>query len=562
MNDQILQGLFRNNEYLSSLYIIKEEVQYSNTLSKIYAKTKEKNYGAIITKQSKIQLNSDIFKDRLIKTVKLIEKNLLLVENLWLQESSNDITLYISEFTKADYRNDFNLVTFSYYFHELKSADLNTSITILLNLLKKIQILHKNNQIPHLNISPLNIYINKTNLDVYLGPCKISDYDEWNIWYLPPEYCYIQKFIEDDIKSGIASDIWSIGCIMIEMFFIVCPLFQAYSLREKMKKIIEVLGVPISNNIDYMTKQEYTIFQSTGRNLDCDKGTIYDIPLYNNEGNESKKEIEAKKLLFQYILLCFDYNRFNRISVDDLINNVEDIKNNLSNMKPMKKGVKNIINQDNLLKENAPLNIDNSYTAYINYSNYDSKDSTNRGTVTNYKLKRDSSNNYYKYNNKTSAKMQVIRKSETNPSFEFFNNNISKDKHNYDNYNNYYSNRRQSHTPKRTNSKLNNKTNKNNIVNKDIDNNSFISDKKTNIFKDHNKDINTKFLTIDDINEKYYNTMNNKNKLKSNIYKPDYSLSKIDMNITHNKTINKPTTQIEKKRENDYKELNNRILLY
>ena len=237
MEDGIIPTLLRNNQYINSLYIIKEEIPFTKTTSKIYGFTKQNNCSVVITKETNITtLSNTLYQARLASSIKLIEQNLLLVENLWLEEvSPNNYTLYISEFTKSTYRNDFNLITLSYYLNETKGVELSTNMKILINLLNAISVFHTKYNIAHLALSPNNIYINKSNFDIVLGPCKLVTYDEWNLWYLPPEHCYIEKIINEDLQSGIYCDIWSIGCVLSEMFFVVCPLFQAFSQRESQK---------------------------------------------------------------------------------------------------------------------------------------------------------------------------------------------------------------------------------------------------------------------------------------------------------------------------------------
>lgn len=361
-NDELISSLFRNRQYMPSLYTVKEEIQYSKAITKYYAFSKQKNKAVVITKQSNFPLYE--FAKRLVTIVKLLQENVLLIENLWLEEvNKNEFSIFISEHTKSTYRNEFNLITFSFYLNQTKGVDLTTNIKILINLLKKLQIIHKKKQIAHLNLSPNNIYFNSTTFDVYLGPCYLIDYDDWNFWYLPPEHCYIEKIIKEDLQSGIFSDIWSFGCILSEMFFVMCPLFQSFSQREKMKKIIEVLGVPSVSDVDYMTRQEFNILQSTEKNPELKRGSLFDI--YNEEDKEKtiingNRNHMIKKNIYDIMLKCLIYNRFNRVEISEILNALEDIDERYIKAKPLKKGVKTIINRDNLLKENQPLNLNDN----------------------------------------------------------------------------------------------------------------------------------------------------------------------------------------------------------
>ena len=434
MEDGIIPTLLRNNQYINSLYIIKEEIPFTKTTSKIYGFTKQNNCSVVITKETNITtLSNTSYQARLASSIKLIEQNLLLVENLWLEEvSPNNYTLYISEFTKSTYRNDFNLITLSYYLNETKGVELSTNMKILINLLNAISVFHTKYNIAHLALSPNNIYINKSNFDIVLGPCRLVTYDEWNLWYLPPEHCYIEKIINEDLQSGIYCDIWSIGCVLSEMFFVVCPLFQAFSQREKMKKIIDVLGIPQQNDVDYMTRQEFGILQSADKNLEKSSPKIFDIFTEEEleKGNEdniayktNNRNNIVKKKIFDIMKKCFDYNRFNRIGIETMINTIQDIDDRYIKSKPIRKGVKTIINRDNLYKENAPLSFSNKTNNEI------------LCTTTNYRSKKESpstQNNIYSKTSKSKSDLpspsyrtqQTSNRLNKEPSYPLNNTNI------------------------------------------------------------------------------------------------------------------------------------------
>ena len=241
-----LYTLQRYKDYINSLYILKKVITIEKNIEKIYGSTREKNFNVIITKITNISFRDNpIIEKRLKLTTQLIEQNIILVENLWIEEIDNELfTLYLSEFTKSVYRNEYNLINLNHYLNENhtdKSYKLN--IIIMLQILQKINEIHKDNKFAHLNLCPNNIYFNKNNQNIYFGPPKIYQFlnnDYSYLWYSSPEECYIQKHIEEDLISGIKNDIWNIGCILCEMFFLLCPIFQAFSQREKMKKIIEI----------------------------------------------------------------------------------------------------------------------------------------------------------------------------------------------------------------------------------------------------------------------------------------------------------------------------------
>ena len=245
-----LYTLQREKEYINSLYTLKKVLSVDKNREKLFGITKEKNFNVIITKISNISFrNNPISQKRLIITTQLIEENIVLIENLWIEETNQGLfNLYISEFTKSTYRNEYNLITLNHYLNENHTEkSYKNNIIILLQILQKLKDLHNNKKFAHLNLCPNNIYFNKNNQNIYFGPPKIFQYlnnDFSSLWYSSPEECYIEKRIEEDFILGIKNDIWSLGCILCEMFFIVSPLFQVFSKREKMKKVIEILGVP------------------------------------------------------------------------------------------------------------------------------------------------------------------------------------------------------------------------------------------------------------------------------------------------------------------------------
>ena len=360
-SNNYLYTLQRDKEYINSLYKIKKKLIIDKNVEKMYGSTREKNFNIIITKISDISFKNDqITEKRLILTTQLIEENIVLVENLWIEETSKELfTLYISEFTKSTYRNEYNLISLSHYLNENHTEKLyKSNVIIILQILQKLNEIHTNNKCAHLNLCPNNIYFNKNNQNIYFGPPKIfpslnNDYS--CLWYSSPEECYIEKHIEEDLISGIKNDIWSIGCILCEMFFVVCPLFQAFSKREKMKKIIEVLGVPKFEEIDYMSNQEYSFIQSTEENFkNCNK--LKEILLSEQqEINFTSVNSNIKKIIFEIIYKCFNYNRNKRISIEEMISQIDYLYDRYIKEKPMKIDAMSVIDRDNLMQLNAPI---------------------------------------------------------------------------------------------------------------------------------------------------------------------------------------------------------------
>ena len=364
--NNFIYSLLRDKEYIDSLYIIKKSIIIDKNVEKIYGLTREKNFNIIITKYSNILLkqNSIEYK-RLTSTTDLIEENIVLVENLWLEEindeNSSIYNLYISEFTKAIYRNEYNLINLNYYFNSNHTeTSYKQNIIILLQLLQKIKTIHNNNNFAHLNLSPNDIYFNKNDQRIYLTPPKIVKNIQPPIpifWYTPPEEIYIEKKIMENLNNGIKYDIWSIGCILCEMFFVVTPLFQSFSQREKMKKIIDILGVPEIEDIDYMSNQEYSFIQSTNESGINNYNKLKEILLTDDNEiiNFSTVNNNIKKVILEIIIKCLCYNRNKRITIDEMINQIDYLYDRYIKEKPMKIDSMNVINRDNLMQLNAPI---------------------------------------------------------------------------------------------------------------------------------------------------------------------------------------------------------------
>jgi len=355
-----LYTLQREKEYINSLYTLKKVLTIDKNREKVFGITKEKNFNVIITKISNICFRSNpISQKRLIITTQLIEENIVLIENLWIEETNQGLfNLYISEFTKSTYRNEYNLVSLNHYLNENHTEkSYKNNIIILKQILQKLNDLHNNKKFAHLNLCPNNIYFNKSNQNIYFGPPKIFQYlnnDFSSLWYSSPEECYIEKKIEEDLILGIKNDIWSLGCILCEMFFIVSPLFQVFSKREKMKKVIEVLGVPKMEEIDYMSNQEYSFIQSTEENLKNNKLKDLLLP-EQQEINFASINSYIKKIVFEIIYKCFLYNRIKRISIDEIINQIDYLYDRYIKDKPTKIDAMNVIDRDNLMQLNAPI---------------------------------------------------------------------------------------------------------------------------------------------------------------------------------------------------------------
>ena len=538
--NDFIYSLQRDKEYINSLYVIKKSFEIEKNLEKIYGSTREKNFNIIITKYSNISFkNNSIEYSRLKSTTELIEENIVLVENLWLEETEDNsglYHLYISEFTKSTYRNEYNLISLNHYFNlNHTESSYKQNIIILLQLLQKIKSIHYNNNFALMNLSPNNIYFNKNDQRIYLAPPLIVSLPHvlhQDIWYSPPEECYLEKNIFEDIQMGIKYDIWSIGCILCEMFFVVIPLFQSFSRREKMKKIIDVLGVPKIEDIDYMSNQEYSFIQSTNDEGNKKYNKLKEILLVDNkELNFTSVNSTIKKLILEIIIKSLCYNRQKRISIDEMINQIDYLYDRYIKEKPMKIDAMNIINRDNLMQLNAPI-INISLNPYNSKKN--SLNTLNSLNTNNY-------DNIYNINNNSNNNLELSNEenNETENNINNLDNEINTDM--IKNYDSFISDRNSS------------------IIN---NNNDLIEDKIQNINNNRHNNINknfSKFGSLSSISSnKNYNNKAYLTSLTTNNYGHNYS------NITEQSLLT--ATEINKKiKENEdaeYAKLQNRKLIF
>jgi serine/threonine protein kinase len=191
---------------------------------------------------------------------------------------------------------------------------------MLKKIIKKLEILHSFN-FPHLNLTMSNIYLNKKNLEVYFGVPKLLVYEEENIlWYSSPEINFFNLYSNDEDKNLsisnkklIKSDIWSIGCIIAEIFYLATPLFQSFSLREKIRKMIEIKGLPHYDEVkDYIHQNEFNLISSM-QNKKNRKPLIYDLIDYKQENYNDPSQL---------IYDCLKFDLTKRPTVSNIYNRV------------------------------------------------------------------------------------------------------------------------------------------------------------------------------------------------------------------------------------------------
>ena len=329
--DNSLDFIIRDQQYKKEIYHIKEEIKQNENLYKLYGNNKERNLNVVITKVTNIsESEKQTFIQRLLTTIKLIEENKLLIENLWVEKiDTNNYNLYVSELTNTIYRNEYNLITLNNYMSSTRNT-YKDNIQILILILQKILYFQKYN-FSHLNLHPNNIYINiKNNSIIYFGPPKLSQNfsnDCTYLWYSSPEELYINDKIYEKNFYGINNDIWSLGCIMCELFFVNFPLFQVYTTNEKILKIIDILGFPQYNDVNYMNKYQYDSIYK--RSINHNKvNNLFELLLSKKEKKSNLYYFKAE--LIDIIKGCLTYNVKERLNLEDILQRLEYLNYNIS----------------------------------------------------------------------------------------------------------------------------------------------------------------------------------------------------------------------------------------
>jgi len=526
--DNSFMLVLRDKDYKGEIYHINEEIKHNKNMKKLYGYNKERNLNVVITKIMNISLEENPnFENRLLATIKLIEENKLLVENLWVEKSNgNNYTLYISELTNSIYRNDFNLITLNNYINSTQNT-YKENIEILISIVEKMIYFHSNNY-SHLNIHPNNIYINIKNNSIYFGPPQlVKNYsnDCSYLWYSSPEYNYIIDDIWENNTFSSFNDIWSLGCIICEMFFINFPLFQAYSADEKIFKIIEILGFPNYEDVNYMNKYQYDSLLKRSNN--SNKENNLEGYLLSTKEDPLSNLYNFKIELIKIISGCLGFNIINRISLNDILNKLKFLNSNISTEFQTK--VTYTIN-------NSEESENSNYIPSINSNNINISTTNNN-------------NNTFKYNTQIqNANFQV--ESEEN-------NNLEKSyKENRKDTNNGYVDE------KDISMNDNNNSNKNNKINYYLISNNRNYNRNRNQNYESQKNLES---STTDIDKKLKNIM------KRYEYKKDYErYSKIEegKNMSKNSSYKKDekslkeTNDLKNEDEDEYKKLQRSKLFY
>jgi serine/threonine protein kinase len=234
-----------------------------------------------------------------------------------------------------------------------RGNETSTNLTLIKNIIIKM---FDESFPPHLNLSTSNIYFNQNNNEVYLGPVKILGFSEYELYYSPPELA----LDSENISNYSNADVWSIGCILAELFFLASPLFACFSIRDKIRKTIEILGIPKYSDISfYMGQKEYQMIVNTYSNNKTEP-LIFQLLEYKT--NSVKKEV------FNIIMRCLQYNPSNRPSIKELFQMVKDLENILKVQTNRSHFTHSLRSKTIPIEKSDTSNIFNKNMIYYNYS--------------------------------------------------------------------------------------------------------------------------------------------------------------------------------------------------
>lgn len=178
---------------------------------------------------------------------------------------------------------------------------------IMYQIFRALQFLHSGNII-HRDIKPSNILANE-NCDIFLcdfgfareAEDSCNDMTEYVItrYYRAPEVMLSSQ------KYTRAVDIWSAGCSFYELL-VGTPLFQTKNYLDLIKLIVQILGTPTDEAVDYIQNTHAKNFLS---------GLPYSPP--NNVSNLVKNYPNKKAL--DLLNKCIEFDPRKRISAEEAL---------------------------------------------------------------------------------------------------------------------------------------------------------------------------------------------------------------------------------------------------
>mmetsp|Transcript_64362 Transcript_64362/g.73885 ORF Transcript_64362/g.73885 Transcript_64362/m.73885 type:complete len:922 (+) Transcript_64362:94-2859(+) len=107
----------------------------------------------------------------------------------------------------------------------------------------------------HWSLSPRHIILQSE--EVYLLPFSLrkNKLVGDSVWYSPPESSFCDTW--GDLEQGIATDVWSLGCIFVELFLTATPLLKSVDNDEKLIRAFEIFGIPARDDLPYLSDERY-----------------------------------------------------------------------------------------------------------------------------------------------------------------------------------------------------------------------------------------------------------------------------------------------------------------
>ena len=87
-SSEMIKSLLKEENYLIQFYTIKEKIEYSQNMEKIFAISNDQNLNVIISRQS-FEFENKNFNERISLILRFLENNLVLVENFWIEEDKS-----------------------------------------------------------------------------------------------------------------------------------------------------------------------------------------------------------------------------------------------------------------------------------------------------------------------------------------------------------------------------------------------------------------------------------------------------------------------------------------
>jgi dual specificity tyrosine-phosphorylation-regulated kinase 2/3/4 len=190
-------------------------------------------------------------------------------------------------------------------------------------------------QIIHCDLKPENILLKQANRSTI----KVIDFGS-SCFYDKRVYTYIQSrfYRAPEIILGIpyttAIDVWSLGCILVELHT-GYPMFPGESEAEQIVCIMEVFGLPPKNIMKQATRaSKFFDSENIPKNLTNSRGKT------RKPGSKNIENIlkGAEPGLVDIVKRCLDWDPVSRINPDELLSHPWMKENRLSSTKNFNRG--------------------------------------------------------------------------------------------------------------------------------------------------------------------------------------------------------------------------------